>query len=159
MVVFYTRRIIYLRGTAQHHLWSTNTVINKTNLYNIKCLNCIIIGPIYLRGYKKAPQFSANLNTKVKGNIMSYGCANISVTIIFNSLVTDTSVSAVINVFFEVSHTQKKVALVVFYCDLYRKSIPIGASITAIALPNGNTITHMNDFLLLHLDYNSMIST
>ena len=83
-----------------------------------------------------------NLNTKRKGNIMSDVYFNTSVSKIWNYISDDNSVAVTSNGFF-VSHTDIKVALVIFDHDLSKKSILIGYSKASMDLTNVTYIDHM----------------
>ena len=67
---------------------------------------------------------------------------NISVAPTWNNLSYNTSVAVKRNIFVEVSQTGRKVALIVFDRDLYKKYILIGASEVDMDLPNGTSIYH-----------------
>ena len=68
-----------------------------------------------------------NLKTKAKGKLIADGCA-------------DTSVADIENSFVEALRTAWMVPLVGFDDDLYKKSIPIGATVNIIDLRNGTLI-------------------
>ena len=85
-----------------------------------------------------------NLKTKVKDKLMVYGCV-------------DTSVADIENGFVEVLWTAQKLTLVGFDYYLYKKSIPIGSSTTAIDLPDCTLIDHLNNTPLLHGGAHSLI--
>ena len=73
-----------------------------------------------------------NLDTKGKGGLVYDWCAN-TVVFVIRNIFFDYIISAAIgNVFFEASHTKVKVTLVVFYHDISKKFILIGASTTLI---------------------------
>ena len=58
-----------------------------------------------------------NLNDKVRGYHMTYGCADKSFYSLGSFPIVDTSVAPIINLFFEVSPPEKKSTLIGFYFD------------------------------------------
>ena len=54
---------------------------------NIRWVNCSTTSSIDLGGYKHALLFFINLNTKVKWNLVAYGCAGTSVAAIGDGFV------------------------------------------------------------------------
>ena len=90
--------------------------------------------------------FTTYINTKVKCNIIEYGCA-------------DTIVAVIGNGFVRVSQTKHKVNLVGFDNDISMKYILVGDAVTDINLANVDIITHMNVIPLPHEVLNSLLST
>ena len=84
---------------------------------------------------------------------------NISVAPTWNNLSYNTSVAVKRNIFVEVSQTGRKVALIVFDRDLYKKSILIGDSEVEMDLPNGTSIYHHKLTHLLDGGNNLLFST
>ena len=94
---------------------------------NINHINCSTDRHIGFRGSKHPPFFTIELKKKGKGNIISDGCFN-------------TSVSAIGNVFVEFLRTESKVTVVVINDKISKKYIMIGYATTPIGLLNGTFI-------------------
>ena len=88
-------------------------------LSNISLIKCRSTSPIGISGSNQCLWFSINIKSKLKGNLVSDGCAN-------------TSAAAIGSGFVKVSKTEIKFTLVVFDDDISKKSIPIGSSATSI---------------------------
>ena len=73
---------------------------------------------------------------------MTYVYFNTSVAAVYNDISDNTSVAVTGNSFVEVWNTGIKVALIVFYIDLSKKSILLGASKVDMNLPNSTSISH-----------------
>ena len=99
----------------------------KLWMCNINHINCSTDRHIGFRGSKQPPFFTIELKKKGKGNIISDGCFN-------------TSVSAIENVFVEFLRTESKVTIVVTNDKLSKKYIMIGDATTPIGLLNGTFI-------------------
>ena len=86
------------------------------------------------------------INTKGKSNIMEYGCDN-------------TSVSAIGDVFFKTSCTERKLSSIGIADDIADKYITIGDDMTNIYLSNITVTDKLNQTPIIHGDYNYLIFT
>ena len=73
---------------------------------------------------------------------MTYVYFNTSVAAVYNDISDNTSVAVTGNSFVEVWNTGRKVALIVFYIDLSKKSILLGASKVDMDLPSSTSVSH-----------------
>ena len=71
----------------------------------------------------------------------------------------DTSVIAIGNSFVEVLWAAQNFALIIFDDDLSNKSIPIGASASAIDSPYGTLVAHLNKIPLIYGGANYLLLT